>query len=431
MHNHTNVILIKNGTIFTHDKTIFNMDILIEGNKITNISTNIKADGWDVIDARGLYIVPGLVDMHCESCDPGYDNRESYQTLGNSAIFGGFTTLTTNPNTSPVVDSKAVVDFVLSKSKTECAVNIYPYGSLTKKCNGKVLSEMGEMQLGGIVAFSDGDEAIQSSGVLKKALQYGSMFEIPIILHSEDKELSNDSGVNEGHVSTLLGMLGSPVPAETAALYRNILLSNEYGGHLHVCHISCEASVDIIRAAKKKGYKLTAETSPHYFSLTEEDALDYNSCAKLNPPLRKNSDVLAIIKGIQDGTIDVISSDHKPNTIDSKDVEFELASFGISSLETAFSVAYTHLVDTKVITLEQLIEKMCYNPSHILSINKGNIQVGADADIMIFDPTEEYTVDAKSFKSKGKYSPYHGTKLKGKIRYTIVNGRKYDLLDKI
>lgn len=421
-------ILIKNGTIFTHDKTIYNMDILIENNKVIDIDTNIKADNCDIIDAKGLYIIPGLIDMHCEISDPGFDYRESFETAGLSAIYGGFTSITCNPNTDPVIDNKTVVDYVLSKSKSECPVNVYPYGSLTKKCKGEKVAEMGEMQLAGIVALSDGDNPIQSSSLMRTLLQYGSMFDMPTIVHSEDINLSSNSGINEGYISSQLGMIGAPISAETSALTRNILLAEEFGGHLHVSHISTERSVDIIRMAKKKGIKITAETSPQYFVLDETSTLAYNSYAKVNPPLRTKKDVEAVKKGIQDGTIDIISSDHKPNTIDSKDVEFDLASFGISAFETAFSLAYTYLVGSKIITLEQLIEKMSYKPAKLLTINKGNIGIGKDADIMIFDPNEEFEVNSKGFKSKARYSPFDGFVLKGKIRYTIVNGKKYDLM---
>jgi dihydroorotase len=228
-------------------------------------------------------------------------------------------------------------------------------------------------------------------------------------------------------MSSQLGLIGSPSSAETSMLARNILLTEEFGGHLHVSHISTERSVDIIRSAKKRGIKVTAETSPQYFVLDDDCIYNYNSLVKVNPPLRNKKDVQAIIKGIQDGTIDVISSDHKPNTIDSKDVEFDIASFGISSLETSFPLAYTYLVDAGYITLEQLIEKMCFKPADIITISKGNIAIGSDADLMIFHPNEEFEVEANNFKSKAKYSPYDGFKLKGKVKYTIVNGKIYDL----
>jgi len=422
-----NTLLIKNGTIFTHDKTIYNMDLLIEGDKITAIEANIiPGDNWPVIDATGLYIIPGLVDMHCDLCEPGYDYKEDYESAGESAINGGFTTLTNNPNTDPVIDNKAIVEYVLTKSKKECPVNVYPYGSLTKGCNGNEIAEIGEMQLAGIVAASDGDNAIENTSLLKSILQYCSMFDIPIILHNEDQSLSNGHGVNDGLISTQLGILGAPEVAETVALSRNLLLAEAYNVHLHVCHISTKRSVELIRSAKKNGVKVTAETSPQYFTMDETSLLDFNAYGKVNPPLRTKDDVQAILKGISDGTIDVISSDHKPDTIDSKDIEFELASYGISSFETAFSLAYTRLVDTKLITMEQLVQKMSYKPSQILAIPKGKIALDAVADLVIFDPNASFLVEARNFESKANYSPYDGMILKGLIKYTIVGGKKYN-----
>lgn len=424
MHNY---LLIKNGTIYTHDKTIFNMDILIEENKITAIEANIdESDYCNVIDAQGMYIIPGLVDMHCEICDPGYDYKEDFESAGLSAINGGFTTITSNPNTNPVTDNKAIIEYVLSKSKLECPVNVYPYGSLTKGCNSNVIAEVGEMQIAGAIAVSDGDEPIQDNHFLKSIFKYCSMFDMPIILHSEDTALSNNSGINDGFVATGLGLLGAPEVAETVALSRNILLSEAYNVHIHICHVSTKRSVELIREAKKRGIKITAETSPQYFTLDENTILDFNTFGKVNPPLRTEEDINAILKGIVDGTIDVISSDHKPNTIDSKDVEFELASFGISSFETAFSLSYTKLVETKLINMEQLVQKMSYNPSQILTINKGKFGIDITADLVIFDPNASFLVEPRNFKSKANYSPYEGMILKGLIKHTIVGGKKYD-----
>lgn len=422
-----NYLLIKNGTIVTHDKTIFNQDILIENDRIVEIETNIEMEHCDYIDATGMYIVPGLVDMHCDLCDPGYDYKESLETAGNAAIAGGFTSITCSPNTAPVVDNKAVVEYIISKSKTECGAHVYPYGAYTVGCENKSMSEIGEMQIAGVVAISDGDQAVQNSALMKNIFNYASMFDMPIIVHCEDTKLSNNSGINEGYTATQLGIIGAPISAETITLSRNILLAEEYDTKIHVTHVSTARSVELIRTAKRNGIRVTAETSPHYFTLDERFANDYNPLVKVNPPLRTQNDVKEIIRGIKDGTIDVISSDHKPNTIDSKEVEFDLASFGLSSFETAFSLAYTHLVIPGYISLETLIERMSHRPSHILSLNKGKLTKGAEADLMIFDPETPYEVNAKNFKSKAKYSPYDGVKLKGLIRYTIVSGKKYEM----
>ena len=425
--SNTNLTLIRKGTIITHDKTIYNMDILIENEKIVDVDTNIDVDQCDVIEAEGLYVIPGLIDMHCELCEPGYDYRESFETAGAAAIAGGFTALTCNPMSNPVIDNKTVVEYVVNKGYNMSPVAIYPYGALTKGNLGLDMTEIGGMQLKGIVAVSDGDISIQDSKTLKRVLQYASMFELPIILHCEDHSLSKGFGVNDGYIATQLGLEGSMAASETLMVAKYIAIAEELKIRIHLAHISTKESVELIRAAKRRGVRMTAETSPQYFSLTEEAINGYNTYAKVNPPLRQEADVKAIIKGLQDGTIDVISSDHQPHNIDSKAIEFSLASNGISALETALSVAYTYLVKSGYLTMEQLVEKMSHKPSHLLSLNRSFFGVGHLADLAIFDPESDYVVDARNFKSKAKHSPYHGMTLKGLMKYTFVEGKKYTL----
>lgn len=417
-------ILIKKGTIVTHDKTIFNQDILIINGKIAKIGTDISGtEDCHVIDATDQYVLPGLVDMHCEICDPGYDFKEEFATVGAAAIEGGYTNLTCNPDTDPIIDNKAVVEYVLSKASKDCPVNVHVYGSVTEQCQGILLSEIGEMQLAGVCAISDGDKPIQSSLILRNILEYSRMFDMPVILHSEDQSLSYNSGVTEGRVSTQLGLIGAPFSAETTMISRNLLFAEEFDARIHLAHVSTKRSVTLIREAKKSNIKVTAETSPQYFSLTDKEVYNFNSFAKMNPPLRQKEDIESIKKAIADGTIDVISSDHKPDTIDSKTIEFELASFGMPSLETALSVAYTELVDTKIISMEQLVERMSFKPAQILTLNAGRITKDTEAELIIFNPKAEYIVDSKKFKSKAKYSPYDGKKLKGLVTHTIFRGK--------
>lgn len=416
--------LIKNGTIVTFNKTIYNQDILIENKKIIKIDTNIDEENYEVIDATGLYVLPGLVDMHCQIKDPGFDYKETLYTAGQSALTGGYTTITCNPNTLPCIDNKAIVEYVLIKSEKECDVHVEPYGSLTVGCKGTDIAEVGEMQLAGIVAVSDGDEAIQDAALMKNIFQYCSMFDMPIITHCEDTSISNKNAINDGVTSTYLGISGACITSETSQLMRNLLLAEEYDARLHIAHISTAKSVDLIRLFKKQGMKITCETSPQYFTLNEEATMGYNTFAKVNPPVRTEADVQAIIKGIKDGIIDVISSDHNPDTIDSKDMEYDIASYGISSFETAFALSYTYLVEAGYISLETLVERMAYKPSRILFLNRGHICEGASADLMLFDPNADYLVDASKFKSKAKYSPYDGMLLKGLIKYTFVDGKK-------
>ena len=417
-----NNVLIRNGTIYTHDKTIYTIDLLIREGIIVEIAPNIQAVDCEIIEAEGFYILPGLVDMHCELCEPGLDYRESFETAGNSAIAGGYTSITCNPSTDPIIDNRTVVEYVVNKASP---VAIYPYGALTKGNQGKEVAEIGEMQMQGVVAVSDGDQSLQDSRVIKTVFQYASMFDMPIILHCEDHALSKGNGVNEGFIATQLGLVGSLRAAESIMVAKYIAIAKELNVRIHLTHISTKDSVDLIRLAKKTGCKLTAETSPQYFSLTEEEVLGYNTYAKVNPPLRSKEDVKAIVMGITDGTIDVISSDHQPHNRDRKEVEFSLASNGISAFETALPVAYTYLVKPGHITMEAVVRLMSKLPSDLLTINKSLIQVGGVADLVIFDPEGDYEVDARKFRSKAKHSPYHKMTLKGLVKYTFVQGRKY------
>lgn len=422
-----NSILIKNGTIITHDKTIFNQDLLIQDGKISEIATDIAPkEDTAIIDAKGQYVLPGLVDMHCDVKDPGFDYMEEFSTASNAAIAGGYTSITTNPLTNPVIDNKAVVEYIYTKSRTDCLVNVYPYGSLTVGGKGDLVSEIGEMQLAGVVAVSDGDKPIQDSFLMHNILEYSKMFDMPVILHNEDLALSQNSGVTDGVIATKLGIVGASSTAESAHVARNILLAEELNAKIHLSHISTARSVSLIRDAKKRNVKVTAETSPQYISLTEEDLLGFNAFCKMNPPLRSKEDVNALKKGIADGTIDVISSDHKPNAIDSKTVEFELASFGMPGLELALSVAYTYLVEPGIINMETLVACMSTNPSSILTLNKGRLNKDGVADVIVFDPNIEYRVDSALFQSKAKYSPFQDKSLKGLVTHTIINGKYFN-----
>lgn len=419
-------LLIKNGKVMTDNEVLLNTDILIDNGKISEIMPNISMDGYYTIDATDKIVVPGLIDMHCDICEPGYEHKESFITGSSSAARGGFTSITCNPNTLPVIDNKTVVEYIKTKSKADAITNLFPYGSLTKNCEGKELTEYGEMQLSGIVALSDGDIPIQDNNLLKKIFRYASMFDLPIILHCEDTSISNRSGINEGYMATRLGLKGFPVVAETLHLTRNILLAKEYDINLHITHVSSKSSVELIREAKDKGIKITAETSPRYFILDESIVDNYNTFAKLSPPLRTEEDIESIREGLKDGTIDVISSDHKPNTIDSKQLEFDVASFGMSSFETAFSLSYTYLVKNNILTMQQLINKMSTNPANILGINKGRIAPGFDGDIIIVDINDKHKINPKEFMSKARYSIYDGYEVYADITNTIINGKLYN-----
>lgn len=416
-------LLIKNGNVFIKGEFKAHMDVYIEESKIKDISHNIEIEAFKIIDATDCYVIPGLIDMHCIIGEPGYEYKDTIETASYSAAKGGFTSITVNPQTSPVIDNKTVVEFVMAKAKEDGKVHIYPYGSMTKQCKGIEIAEIGEMRFSGIVAVSDGDRSVQDANLLSKIMKYTSMLDIPIITHCEDTLLSFESGVNDGKIATYLGLKGAIKTAEEIILGRNLLLADYYQVPIHITHVSTKESVDLIRLAKQKGIPVTAETSPHYFILDEESVLNYNTLTKVTPPLRKQEDIQGLLLGLKDGTIDVISSDHQPNTIDSKMVEFDTATFGISSLETAFPLAYTHLVSKNIISLENLIKKMSKKPSEILEINKGEIKIGGEADITIFKK-EPNTIIANEFKSKAKFSPFDGEKVDITINNTIVSGKE-------
>lgn len=416
-------ILIKGGHVIDW-KTKINakMDILIEDGKIAEMGEDLELLNGDVIYAEGKFVLPGLVDAHCHLRDPGYEYKEDIESGTRSAAMGGFTSIACMPNTNPVIDSEPLVKYIINKAKQDGVVNVYPIGAITKGLKGEELSEIGELKFAGAVAISDDGRPVQNPSIMKKALEYASMFDITVISHCEDLHLADQGVMNEGLQSTLMGLKGIPSAAEELMVAREVILSEYTNVPVHIAHVSTSLSVDLIRNAKKRGVKVTCETCPHYFSLTEDACSDFNTLAKVNPPLRTAKDAKAIVEGLKDGTIDIIATDHAPHHVDEKNVEFAIAANGIAGFETAFPLAMTYLVKPGHLTIEQLVEKMCVNPSKILGLNKGSIEVGRCADIIIVDPDEEFYVDINKFKSKSKNSPFHGFKLTGSVYYTIVNG---------
>jgi dihydroorotase len=419
-------LLIKNGYVIdalTKRNGVF--DILIEQGKVQEIKEDIEVQGTDfnLIDAKGKYVIPGIVDAHCHLRDPGFEYKEDIETGSASAAVGGFTSIACMPNTNPPIDSESVIRYIIDKAKSEAYVNVYPIGAITKGLKGEELAEIGELKFAGAVGISDDGNPVSDSSLMKKALQYASMFDITIISHCEDINLVDGGVMNEGYQSTIMGLKGTPSVAESAMVARDILLAEYINTNIHIAHVSTEVSVDLIRNAKKRGVKVTAETCPHYFSLTEKACEDFNTMAKVNPPLRTDKDVKAVIEGLKDGTIDIIATDHAPHHIDEKNVEFNLAANGMVGFETAVPLVITNLVEPGILTLEEVVQKMCLNPSRLLSLNKGVLDVGRKADITIIDVNEEATIDRYRFKSKSNNSPFHGYKLKGVVYHTIVNGR--------
>ncbi|MDF2820102.1 MAG: pyrC [Clostridiales bacterium] len=417
--------LIKNCSIYTVNGIINNKDVFIQDGIITGISSGINIDDGRVIEADNALIIPGLVDMHCSIGEPGYEFNETLVTGSLAAAKGGFTAITYNPNLLPVIDNKTVVEYVINKASEQSQVKVYPYGSMTKGCKGTELAEIMEMRKSGVVAISDGDIAVQDSLLMSRIFKYSKMLDCPLITHCEDRSLSFDNGIADGYVAALLGIRGALNTAEELIVARNILLAENYNIKLHLTHISSKTSVSMIRFAKSKGVKITAETSPQYFVLDETSLLKYNTLSKVNPPLRTAEDVMAIIEGLVDGTIDVISSDHNPKTIDSKAVEFQIASFGISGFETAFALAYTHLVENGRISLDELIMKMSTNPANILNIPRYEISLGQKADFTIIK-LKNTKIDASKFYSKAKFSPFDGLTVGCEVVATFVEGKEVE-----
>ena len=399
-------------------------DIYVEDSIIEKIGPNLEVEGAKVLDMGGHMVLPGLIDMHCNICDPGHEYIEDIETVSRAALRGGFTTITCEPNTSPAIDNKTVVEYIVSKSREQSLVNIYPYGSMSIGCEGEQMAEIGEMYDAGIVGISDGDEFTDSAAFLRNVMIYSKMFDLPITTHCEDRGLSAKGVMNEGYTAACLGLAGMPREAEEVIVARNLNLAERTGARLHIAHISTKGSVQLIREAKERGVRVTCETCPHYFILTEEAIGDYNTLAKVNPPLRAKEDVYAIIEGIVDGTIDVIASGHSPTNLTEKEKEFDQAAYGISSLETAFSLSYTYLVEPGYITIEKLIKMLSQKPAEILKLyNKGIITEGRDADIIVVDFMETYRIDPEHFASKARFSPFAEKEVRGKVLYTMVGGK--------
>ncbi len=420
-------ILIKNGHVIDPSQGINEYkDILIKGKRIHGIFPKGKSKkAVKEIDASNCIVIPGLVDMHTHLREPGYEYKETIETGTKAALRGGFTSVCPMPNTDPVNDDISVTEYILREASRFRYSNVYPIGAITKGQRGEELTEMEMLKEAGCVAFSDDGRPVMNSLIMRRALEYSKIFDVPIISHCEDINLSEGGVINEGFVSTTIGLKGIPKASEEIMVARDIALCELTGGRLHIAHVSTEGSVRLIREAKSRGLNITAETCPHYFTLTEDSLTNYDTNLKVNPPLRTQRDVSAIIEALKDDTIDVIATDHAPHHFDDKNREFDTASFGISALETAFALSL-RLVESRVMDLDHLITKITVNPSSIMGIPKGTLKVGADADIVILDPNKEFIVDTRKFYSKGKNSPFNGWHLKGVVLKTIVSGDVYD-----
>ncbi len=417
-------ILIKNGRVINPATGIDEvMDVLVNNDIVEKLEKNINDDADKVIDADKCWVTPGFIDVHVHLRDPGYEYKETIGTGTRSAAKGGFTTICCMPNTNPVTDSEIMVEYIKMKAARDGVVNVLPIGAITKGQSGEELANIGQMANAGACAISEDGKSVLSSGLLKTAMKYAKMFNIPVLSHCEDMSLVGGGSMNAGAASQLLGLKGISNDSEEVIVARDIILARSTNSKLHICHVSTKGSIQLLREAHARGESVTAEICPHHFTLTDEAVMDYDGNTKMNPPLRSAEDVLALKEALKDGTVGIIATDHAPHSLDEKNCEYEKAAFGIVGFETALPLGIKVLIGEGWLTPSQLIEKMTINPAKMLGIDKGSIEVGKVADITIIDPEAEYKVDVSKFASKSKNSPFDGYEVKGKVEYTIVGGK--------
>lgn len=418
-------LLIKNAVIVNADKVhTKQQDILLENGVITKIAASIDKGSHQVIDAQGKKVLPGLIDIHVHFRQPGQEHKETIETGSKAAVRGGFTTVMCMPNTNPVIDNAPLVTYVLNEAKRVGLCNVLPIAAITKGQNDQELTDMNELKEAGCLALSDDGKSVLNSRLMYLAMQYAKMTGLLLIEHCQDFLLTSGGVMNEGFVSTELGLKGDPVIAESVIVGRDIEIAKYLDARVHLCHMSTRRSVELIRFAKSQGVKVTAEACPHHFALTDEAVRSFDTSTKMNPPLRTQDDVEAIKEGIKDGTIDCIVTDHAPHTLEDKEVGFDQAPFGIIGLETSLGLTIAELLAPGIITLPQMVDKMSAAPARIIGLNKkGEIKEGNDADITIIDPDKEWTFTKDDIVSKSKNTPFIGRKLKGTVEYTIFGGK--------
>lgn len=435
----TMTLLIKGGQVINPATGMDEVaDVYVEEGKVSQIGKGLKVKADRVIDAKGCYVMPGFIDMHVHLRDPGFEQKETIETGCQAAAHGGFTTILAMPNTKPVVDNPDVVKYVHNKAKAVGCVNVMQVGAVTKGQKGEELSDIEGMAKAGIRAISEDGKSVMNSQLYREAMQKAADLDLTVLAHCEDINLVNGGVMNQDEHSKELGLKGITNSVEDVIIARDIMLANDTGVRLHLCHCSTNDSVYMVKHAKMEGIKVTAEVCPHHFTLTSDDIhkidatihqeqqiaidADADTNFKMNPPLRTKRDVNMLKEGLKDGTMDVIATDHAPHTFDEKNTSMKKAPFGIVGLETAACLTYSELVLEGYLTPMQMAEKMSYNPAKIIGIDKGDISEGKVADIVIFDPNKKYTIDKNTFASKGRNTPFHGRKVTGKVQYTIVNG---------
>jgi dihydroorotase len=418
-------VLIRGGRIIDPTQKLDDMgDVLLQNGKVVATGRGIGTpDGALVLDATGLIVAPGLIDVHVHLREPGHEDRETIATGAASAVAGGFTGVCAMPNTDPVIDNQGAVGFVKAKGEAAALARVYPIGCVSVGQRGEQLAEFGEMVGAGAVAVSDDGHPVMSSHLMRTALEYALTFGIPVADHCEDMPLAQGGQMHEGLVSTRLGLKGIPSAAEEIHVARDIILSELTSGHVHLCHMSTRGSVELIRRAKEKGLRVTAEAAPHHFTLTHDRCEGYDTNAKMNPPLREAEDRDAIRQALADGTLDCIATDHAPHHYDAKEREFDEAPNGIIGLETALSLALRELVVPGLLSLMTLIDRMSAAPARLWHLPGGSLRPGTVADVVVFDPTATWTVDPARFRSKSRNTPWGGEMLPGLVRWTLVDGR--------
>ncbi len=417
-------ILIKNGHVIDPVNNIDGIyDILVENDKISEVAKNITTSADNIIDAADKIVMPGIVDMHVHLREPGREDKETIETGTKAAIKGGITSLLAMPNTQPAIDCAENVQLLKSIIDKTAEVNVFICATITIERKGKEPTDVAKLKNERVVAISDDGSSVDNDELMLKALKKAKEQDILVIFHCEDKLLSAGGAVNLGIISTRLGLRGIARESEYKRVERDLKLAEKAKARLHIAHVSCKESVDLIAKAKKKGIKVTAEVTPHHFSLNEEAVLGFDTNMKMNPPLRSQEDKEALKEGLKNGIIDAIASDHAPHTENEKEIEFERAEFGVIGLETELAVSITELVKTGLLDWPDLVKKLCFNPARILGIDKGTLGVGCDADILVVSPDKEWVVQKAEFVSKSKNSAFLGKKLTGVVEYTICNGR--------
>lgn len=416
-------LLIKGGTVVNPAKKQHEVaDVLVKDGKIAAIGQNLSADGAYVYDATGLVVAPGLIDMHTHLREPGQEAKEDFYSGTQAAAAGGFTRVATMANTTPVVDNAALVRGLRKQAELTGVVKVEFMGAVSKGLKGKELAEMGDMAEAGVVGFSDDGHYVESAAFMRRALEYSSMFNKPVIDHAEEVTLTCEGHMHEGFVAYEMGVKGRPAVAEDMAVARDLLLAEMTGGHIHIAHVSSKDTVDQIRRAKAKGIKVTCEVTAQHLAFTDEYLREYNPAFKMAPPIRSEEHRQALLAGVKDGTIDAIITDHAPHAEEEKDQEFCCAPNGFSGLETSLAAVLTHTYKTGILTLDEIVSLMSTRPAQLLGVEGGVLEVGKAADITVFSTDEAWTVDCNRFYTKGKTSPFDGMTLTGRAKLTVVDG---------